>query len=73
MQMVWIILSPNNNSTLPWLSENLLSNPCSSAKLSTPSYLKILLIIFDYPIQHYGIEVFPYQDHGEEVEKKRRS
>jgi hypothetical protein len=23
---------------------------------------------FDYPIQHYDIEVFLYQDHGEEVE-----
>jgi hypothetical protein len=27
---------------------------------------------FDYPLQHYDIEVFPYQDHGEEVEEKTR-
>jgi hypothetical protein len=27
---------------------------------------------FDYPIQQYDIEVFPYQDHGEEVEEKIR-
>jgi hypothetical protein len=25
------------------------------------------------PIQHYGIEAFPYQEHGEEVEEKTRS
>jgi hypothetical protein len=25
---------------------------------------------FDYPIQQYDMEVFPYQDHGEEVEEK---
>jgi hypothetical protein len=24
------------------------------------------------PIQHYGIEAFPYKDHGEEVEEKTR-
>jgi hypothetical protein len=28
---------------------------------------------FDYPIQQYDIEAFPYQDHGEEVEEKIRS
>jgi hypothetical protein len=33
---------------------------------------KNLLSIFDYPIQHYDIEVFLYQDHGEEVEGKNK-
>jgi hypothetical protein len=28
---------------------------------------------FDYSIHQYDIEVFPYQDHGEEVEGKTRS
>jgi hypothetical protein len=46
--------------------------PCPSAKLSTPSYPNSSKY-FDYPIQHYDIEVFPYQDHGEEVEEKTRS
>jgi hypothetical protein len=27
---------------------------------------------FDYPIQQYDIEVFPYQNHVEEVEEKTR-
>jgi hypothetical protein len=37
-------------------------------KTIKPHLTQILLSIFDYPIQHYDIEVFPYQDHGEEVE-----
>jgi hypothetical protein len=45
---------------------------CPSAKLSTPSHPKSSKV-FDYSIQHYGIEGFPYQDHGEEVEEKTRS
>jgi hypothetical protein len=28
--------------------------------------------VFDYSIQQCGIEIFPYQDHGEEVEEKTR-
>jgi hypothetical protein len=28
---------------------------------------------FDYYLQHYDIEVSPYQDHEEEVEEKTRS
>jgi hypothetical protein len=28
---------------------------------------------FDHPIQNYGIEVFPYQDHEEEVEEQTKS
>jgi hypothetical protein len=28
---------------------------------------------FDYPIQQYDIEAFPYQEHGEEVKDKTRS
>jgi hypothetical protein len=27
---------------------------------------------FDYPLQHYDVEVFPYQDHEEEVEGKNK-
>jgi hypothetical protein len=27
---------------------------------------------YHYSIQHYGVEVFPYQDHGEGVEEKTR-
>jgi hypothetical protein len=53
------------------LVKNLLSNPCPSVKLSTPSYPNSSKY-FDYPIQQYDIEVFPYQDHGKEVEEKTR-
>jgi hypothetical protein len=53
------------------LVENLFSNPCPSAKLIIPSHPKFFSV-FDYPIQHLDIEIFPYQDHGEEVEEKTR-
>jgi hypothetical protein len=43
----------------------------AKCKLSTPSHPNSSKC-FDYPIQHYGIEVFPYQDHEEEVEEKTR-
>jgi hypothetical protein len=58
-------------SNPPGLSENLLSilaqvqNYQSHLTQNSSKYL-------DYPNQHYVIEVFPYQDHGEEVEEKTR-
>jgi hypothetical protein len=36
-------------------------------------HTQILLSILTTPSNKYDIEVFPYQDHGEEVEEKTRS
>jgi hypothetical protein len=41
-------------------------------KLSTPSHPNSSKYLTT-PSKHYGIEVFPYQDHGEEVEEKTKS
>jgi hypothetical protein len=27
---------------------------------------------FDYPLQYYGVEVLPYQDHEEELKRRQR-
>jgi hypothetical protein len=48
-------------------------HPYLSAKLSTPSYPNSSKYFDPYPIEQYDIEVFPYQNHGEEVEEKARS
>jgi hypothetical protein len=48
LQMVWNILSPNDHSTLPWLSEKSTLYPFPSAKLSPPSYPNSSKY-FDYP------------------------
>jgi hypothetical protein len=70
--MVWIILSPNDHSTLPWISEKSTLYPCQVQNYQL-HLTQILLSILTTPIRHYGIEIFPYEDHGEEDEEKTRS
>jgi hypothetical protein len=53
------------------LVENLFSNPCPNANYQL-HLIQILLSVLTIPSKHYGIEVFPYQDHVEEVEEKAR-
>jgi hypothetical protein len=70
-QVVWNILSPNDHLYHD-LVKNLLAT-LTQVQNYQLHLTQILLSIFDYPIQQYDIEVFPYQDHGEEVEEKTRS
>jgi putative cell wall-binding protein len=65
MQMVWIILSPNDHSTIPWLSEKSTLYLCQVQNYQL-HLTQILLSILTTPIQLYDIEV----SHIKTMEKK---